>query len=160
MRSRYSAYALGLIDYLLATWHPSTAPGEMELPPVKWIDLEVRHTESSADAVMIGRGVYGRPWIAGAIARALDGSAMAEPDLAQRLAIVLDHFRETLRFYGDALGLKNFKKHLGWYIEAAPSPHSPEERRRAKACLCQIDEPQAVERALTELWLPALRVAA
>lgn len=116
--------------------------------------------DSGADAVMIGRGVYGRPWIAGAIARALDGSAMVEPDLAQRLAIVLDHFRETLRFYGDALGLKNFKKHLGWYIEAAPSPHSPEERRRAKARLCQIDEPQAVEQALTELWLPALQVAA
>jgi SEC-C motif-containing protein len=53
MRSRYSAYALGLIDYLLATWHPSTAPGEMELPPVKWIDLEVRHTESSADAGIV-----------------------------------------------------------------------------------------------------------
>ena len=31
MRSRYSAYGLGLIDYLLATWHPSTAPGELEV---------------------------------------------------------------------------------------------------------------------------------
>ena len=34
MRSRYSAYVLGLIDYLLATWHPATAPGELELPPL------------------------------------------------------------------------------------------------------------------------------
>lgn len=53
MRSRYSAYALGLINYLLATWHPSTAPGELELPPVKWIDLEVRHAETSADAGIV-----------------------------------------------------------------------------------------------------------
>lgn len=53
MRSRYSAYALGLINYLLATWHPSTAPGELELPPVKWIDLEVRRTETSADAGIV-----------------------------------------------------------------------------------------------------------
>ena len=30
MRSRYSAYVLGLIDYLVATWHPSTAPGDLE----------------------------------------------------------------------------------------------------------------------------------
>ena len=37
MRSRYSAYALGLIDYLLATWHVSTAPGELELAPTKWL---------------------------------------------------------------------------------------------------------------------------
>ena len=53
MRSRYSAYAVGLIDYLLATWHPSTAPGELELSPVKWIDLEVRHTEASGEAGVV-----------------------------------------------------------------------------------------------------------
>jgi len=39
MRSRYSAYALGLLDYLLATWHPSTAPGDLELDAVKWLGL-------------------------------------------------------------------------------------------------------------------------
>ena len=53
MRSRYSAYVLGLIDYLLATWHPSTAPGELELPPVKWLGLEVRHTEAAGDAGVV-----------------------------------------------------------------------------------------------------------
>ncbi len=53
MRSRYSAYAVGLIDYLLATWHPSTAPGELELFPVKWLELEVRHTEASGDAGVV-----------------------------------------------------------------------------------------------------------
>ena len=39
MRSRYSAYGLGLIDYLLATWHASTSPGDLELPPVKWLGV-------------------------------------------------------------------------------------------------------------------------
>lgn len=53
MRSRYSAYVLGLIDYLLATWHPSTAPGELELSPVKWLGLEVRHAESTGDAGVV-----------------------------------------------------------------------------------------------------------
>ena len=53
MRSRYSAYVLGLIDYLLGTWHPSTAPGELELPPVKWLGLEVRHTEAAGDAGVV-----------------------------------------------------------------------------------------------------------
>lgn len=53
MRSRYSAYVLGLIDYLLATWHPSTAPGELELPPVKWLGLEVRHAEMAGDAGVV-----------------------------------------------------------------------------------------------------------
>ncbi len=53
MRSRYSAYVLGLIDYLLATWHPSTSPGELELAPVKWLGLEVRHAALSGDAGVV-----------------------------------------------------------------------------------------------------------
>jgi len=53
MRSRYSAYVVGLIDYLLATWHPSTAPGELELSPIKWIGLEVRHAEEAGDAGVV-----------------------------------------------------------------------------------------------------------
>ena len=53
MRSRYSAYVLGLIDYLLATWHPSTSPGELELSPVKWLGLEVRHAQATGDAGVV-----------------------------------------------------------------------------------------------------------
>ena len=53
MRSRYSAYVVGLIDYLLATWHPSTSPGELELSPVKWIGLEVLHAEATGDAGVV-----------------------------------------------------------------------------------------------------------
>ena len=53
MRSRYSAYVVGLVDYLLATWHPSTAPGELELSPVKWIGLDVRQSEQSGDAGVV-----------------------------------------------------------------------------------------------------------
>jgi SEC-C motif-containing protein len=66
MRSRYSAYVLGQLEYLLATWHPSTAPGDLELSPVKWLGLEVRNAQASADAGVVefvaryrdgGRGV-------------------------------------------------------------------------------------------------------
>ena len=53
MRSRYSAYVLGLPDYLLATWHPSTAPGDLELSPVKWLGLEVRHAQAQGDAGVV-----------------------------------------------------------------------------------------------------------
>lgn len=53
MRSRYSAYGLGLIDYLLATWHPSTSPGELELPPLKWLGLELRHALATGDAGVV-----------------------------------------------------------------------------------------------------------
>jgi len=45
MRSRYSAYVLGLEDYLLATWHAATRPANLDLklgPQPKWLGLEVK----------------------------------------------------------------------------------------------------------------------
>lgn len=62
MRSRYSAYALAqgrgtgspsLVDYLMKTWHPSTAPGELELGPLNWTGLEVLREEASGDAGVV-----------------------------------------------------------------------------------------------------------
>lgn len=54
MRSRYSAYALGLTDYLLATWHPSTAPGELEPQPfLKWLGLTVVAAQAQGDAGVV-----------------------------------------------------------------------------------------------------------
>ena len=109
--------------------------------------------QSSADAVMIGRGAYGRPWIASAIDRALaTDEACIEPDLAERLGIVLDHFRDSLRFYGDALGVRVFRKHLGWYVENACCPVDAEQRRAAKSGLCRLSAPREVEAALISLW--------
>ncbi len=110
--------------------------------------------QSGADAVMIGRGAYGRPWIANRIDRSLaTGEASSEPGSAERLAIALDHFADSLRFYGDAHGLKIFRKHLGWYIEQAPWPASAEARRAAKSRLCRLTTPREVEAELAALWL-------
>jgi tRNA-dihydrouridine synthase len=88
-------------------------------------------------------------------------SSAQEPDREARLAIVLDHFREALAFYGERLGLKTFRKHLGWYVEQAPWPACPAERRAAKARLCRLETPAEVEAALEALWLDRdLRAAA
>lgn len=49
MRSRYTAYALGKTEYVLSTWHPSTRPTDLNLPPagtphaVRWLRLTVHH---------------------------------------------------------------------------------------------------------------------
>ena len=107
---------------------------------------------SGADGVMIGRGVYGRPWIAAQIEAALQGAAFEAPDAEARLAIALDHFRDSLAFYGDRLGLRIFRKHLAAYIEQAPWPASVEARREARGVLCRLEAPAAVEQGLTQLW--------
>lgn len=110
-------------------------------------------TQSGADAVMIGRGAYGRPWIASAIDHALEtGGEMVEPAMEERLAIVLDHLRDSLDFYGEKHGLKIFRKHLGWYVEHAPVPTDAEARRAAKSAFCRMTSAREVEDALTVLW--------
>jgi len=117
--------------------------------------------QSGADAVMIGRGAYGRPWIARAIDDALrDGGAAREPGLDKRLAIALEHLADSVRFYGERNGVKIFRKHLGWYFEGAALPERAAARREAKARLCTMTDPRAIEAALTALWRDALPLAA
>lgn len=51
MRSRYSAYVLGLVDYLLDTWHPGTRPAALDPDPpgLRWLGLEVRRHEATGN---------------------------------------------------------------------------------------------------------------
>lgn len=49
MRSRYAAFVLGKVDYLLATWHPATRPAELVLDPkLHWLGLDVRGSHGGA----------------------------------------------------------------------------------------------------------------
>jgi SEC-C motif-containing protein len=65
MRSRYSAYALGRLDYLLDTWHPSTRPAGLDaLPPeLKWLGLQVRRHActgpTGAEVEFVARSKWG-----------------------------------------------------------------------------------------------------
>jgi len=116
--------------------------------------------QSGADGLMIGRGAYGRPWLAGQIDAALNGTLSPEPAMEARLDIALTHFDEALAFYGEGLGLKVFRKHLGWYVEAAPTPGDPAARRVAKAALCRLERPEEVRAGLRSLWSNDERLAA
>lgn len=44
MRSRFSAFVLGLPDYLVATWHPRTRPESVDTEGMEWISLEILDT--------------------------------------------------------------------------------------------------------------------
>ncbi len=72
---------------------------------------------SGADGVMIGRAAYGRPWWPGVVARALaDGTAPAVPSLSDELQMIQKLQELTLGLYGEKLGNKTFRKHLGWWV--------------------------------------------
>ncbi len=118
-------------------------------------DARAALAQSGADALMLGRGIYGRPWLAAHLERALaDGTVLREPGRDERFAIVVEHLRASVAFYGLPLGLKMFRKHLGWYVEQAPWPAEAAVRRAAKARLCRLEAPDEVEAALAQLWEP------
>ena len=118
-------------------------------------------TQSGADGVMVGRGVYGRPWIATQIETELNGGTFVEPDVETRLGIALEHFRDSLNFYGDRLGLRIFRKHLASYVDNAPWPMQVEARQSARSALCRLEDPALVEEGLIALWRdPQTRLAA
>lgn len=109
---------------------------------------------SGADGVMVGRGVYGKPWIAAQLEAELEGRVFEAPDAEARLAIAISHMRESLEFYGERLGLRIFRKHLAAYVENAPWPADPQIRREARAALCRLEDARSVEGGLQALWGP------
>jgi tRNA-dihydrouridine synthase B len=75
---------------------------------------------SGADAVMVGRGAQGQPWLPGQIGRRLEtGIAEAAPALADQLNYVCTLYDEIVRHYGLRIGLRHARKHLGWALDVA-----------------------------------------
>ncbi len=80
-------------------------------------DAKAMMKASGADAVMLGRAAYGRPWWLGAVAeKLLPGSGKPAPSLDEEREIALWHQHETLSLYGASLGNKTYRKHLGWLL--------------------------------------------
>ncbi|MBI1385484.1 MAG: tRNA dihydrouridine synthase DusB [Rhizobiales bacterium] len=77
---------------------------------------------SGADAVMVGRGCYGAPWLAGRLAASLAGAPFASAPPEELVDIVEEHFEALLEHYGPVLGVLNARKHLRWYLEGAGLP--------------------------------------
>jgi nifR3 family TIM-barrel protein len=96
--------------------------------------------QSGADAVMVGRAHYGAPWIAGKIAAAASGreaSEMSGPDLTD---YVVSHYEDMLALYGVESGLRQARKHLGWYLDRHAAAISAERRK----AILTSSEPGAV----------------
>jgi nifR3 family TIM-barrel protein len=75
---------------------------------------------SGADAVMVGRGAQGQPWLPGQIGRRLEtGIIEAAPDLSDQLGYIRALYDEICSHYGLRIGLRHARKHLGWALEVA-----------------------------------------
>ena len=78
---------------------------------------------SGGDGVMIGRAIQGSPWRVAEIAAALGwGPAPEIPTGTAFLEMVQGHYEATLAFYGETMGARVIRKHLGWYMDHAGTP--------------------------------------
>jgi nifR3 family TIM-barrel protein len=110
---------------------------------------------SGADAVMIGRGAQGKPWLPGQIGRQLDGGASeSTPALPQQLDYIRRLYDQICALYGARVGLRHARKHLGWALDAAAETAGvPAERLKRWRQRILTSEHQAdVHRSLREAF--------
>ena len=128
---------------------PVVANGDVGTPADAASILE----HSGADAVMIGRAHYGAPWAAGAIAHAAAATSASDSQPGQLADYVVAHYQDMLSLYGVESGLRQARKHLGWYLDR----HAPSAAAETRKTILTATEPAAV---ITALHLAFADVAA
>ncbi len=74
---------------------------------------------TGADAIMVGRGAQGRPWIFREINHFLKtGQHLPAPSMEEFGSIIIEHVKELHRFYGDFMGVRFARKHVSWYMQS------------------------------------------
>lgn len=121
-RTRACGYS-GPVDYASiraikqAVTIPIIANGDIDSPAKARWALD----ETGADAVMIGRGAQGRPWIFREIGYFLaTGEPLPSPTLADIGEWVEVHLQSLYAFYGERAGVRIARKHLAWYSQPWP----------------------------------------
>ncbi|MCB1513325.1 MAG: tRNA dihydrouridine synthase DusB [Hyphomicrobiaceae bacterium] len=110
--------------------------------------------QSGAAGVMIGRGAYGQPWQPGRIAALLStGRDPGPPELARQAEIASEHVVAMLSHYGRELGLRNARKHIGWYLESAGLSGVVLKQWRHR--LCTENDPDRAVAGLAEAYAAA-----
>ncbi|MGB3165538.1 MAG: tRNA dihydrouridine synthase DusB [Alteraurantiacibacter sp.] len=81
-------------------------------------DAAMALDQSGADGLMIGRGAYGKPWLLGQVMHWWrTGEVLESPGFDEQYATLVEHYRGMLAHYGEDVGVKIARKHLGWYTK-------------------------------------------
>lgn len=95
---------------------------------------------TAADAVMIGRAAQGRPWLFREIAHFLaTGAHLAPPLVVEVRRWLLEHLQDHYQLYGEYLGVRTARKHIGWYVKGLPGGERLREQiNKIEACDLQV----------------------
>jgi tRNA-dihydrouridine synthase B len=96
---------------------PVFANGDIDSPEKAKAVLDA----TGADALLIGRAAQGRPWIFREIEHYLrTGESLPAPSLLEVERILLEHLAALHAFYGELMGVRIARKHVGWYLATLP----------------------------------------
>ena len=96
---------------------PVFANGDIDSPEKAKAVLDA----TGADALLIGRAAQGRPWIFREIEHYLrTGETLPAPSLLEVERILLEHLAALHAFYGELMGVRIARKHVGWYLATLP----------------------------------------
>lgn len=74
--------------------------------------------ETNCDLIMVGRGALGRPWVFSQINAYLEhGRVIPEPPVTERMRVMLKHIETLCEYKGDYIGMREARKHTGWYTK-------------------------------------------
>ena len=111
--------------------------------------------QSGADGLMIGRGAYGKPWLLGQVMHWWrTGQQLASPGFDEQYDVLVEHYASMLDHYGENVGVKIARKHLGWYTKGMHG--SAEFRNHANF----IDDPKQVLGEIERFYTPFLHRSA
>ncbi len=114
---------------------------------------------SGADGVMIGRGAQGRPWFPGRVAHYLrTGERLSEPAWNECLDLVHEHYEAIVAHYGLPFGVRNARKHLGWYMDGFPPGNCDDPVGLRRAILTE-ESPDRVHDLLDQWFAPQREAA-
>lgn len=82
---------------------------------------------TKADAIMIGRGVLGQPWLVEELIKGLNNEPYTMIDVQERFAIARAHALKLIEFKGEVIALKEMRGHLSWYLKGLPNSHRVKE---------------------------------
>jgi tRNA-dihydrouridine synthase B len=110
---------------------------------------------SGADAVMVGRGAQGQPWLPGQIGRRIEtGIVEPGPSLTEQLKYIRALYDEVCSHYGLRIGLRHARKHLGWALQiAAQYSRTPATTLKSwRYRILTSDDPHFVDRSLQDAF--------
>lgn len=101
-------------------------------------------SHTGADGLLIGRGAQGRPWIFREILHFLEtGKHLSEPPVGEVEQVLSEHLEALHAFYGETMGVRIARKHVGWYMQS----HDEDKRfrKRFNAIDCALEQKDSIQ---------------